>query len=217
MAEGVVVLHGIFRTHRSMKRLAAHLEREGYSVLNLDYPSTRLALDELAEHIRPAVASFEETLGGAPLHMVGYSMGGLLIRAYLAKYRPANPGRIVMLATPNAGSEVADYFRNWWPYRRYYGPAGGQLGTKGDYLKNLPVPQGCDIGIVAGNRTLDPLCGHIIGRPSDGKVSVESTKLPGAAHVVIRGTHTFFPENRAAWRHAAHFLRHGRFEVQTGT
>ena len=64
-----------------------------------------------------------------PVHFVGYSMGGLIIRAYLQKYRPQHLGRVVMLGTPNQGSEVADAIRHFWLYRRFYGPAGQELIT----------------------------------------------------------------------------------------
>ena len=63
------------------------------------------------------------------LHVVAHSMGGLLARAYLARHRPARLGRVVMLGTPNGGSEVADLLRGWPLYRLVFGPAGQQLVT----------------------------------------------------------------------------------------
>ena len=114
MQEGVVILHGIFRTHRSMRGLARHLEKEGYAVCNIRYPSTRKTINDLADHIHAEVTAFSEA---KKLHFVGYSMGGLLIRAYLDRYQIASLGRVVMLGTPNAGSEVADFIGNWKFYR----------------------------------------------------------------------------------------------------
>ena len=73
----------------------------------------------------PAVADFAATTDG-PIHFVGHSMGGLLTRVYLARYRPARLGRVVMLGTPNGGSELADLLKGLAIYRAFYGPAGLQ-------------------------------------------------------------------------------------------
>ena len=51
-------------------------------------------------------------------------MGGLVIRALLNRYRPDNLGRVVQIGTPNHGSEVADFLKNDWLYRLFFGPAG---------------------------------------------------------------------------------------------
>lgn len=71
-----------------------------------------------------------------------------------------------------------------------------------------------ELGIIAGNRTIDPVSSLIIGVrvPNDGKVSVESTRLDGAAaHIVIPANHTFLPINRTMWSQTLSFLKDGRF------
>jgi pimeloyl-ACP methyl ester carboxylesterase len=209
--DGVILLHGIFRTHRNMAKLARFLEQNGYSVLNLGYPSTKLALEGIAEHIHPTVSRFASEVEGRA-HFVGFSMGGLVIRAYLHRHRPGNLGRVVMLGTPNNGSEVADALRHWWLYRKIYGPAGQQLVTG---LKNPDALFGkvdYELGVIAGNRSIDPVSSRIINKPSDGKVSIESTRLAGMKdHILVDAFHTFFPNTRSAWQQTLHFLKEGRF------
>lgn len=87
--EGVVLLHGIGRSSRSLSGLGSFLSKEGYEILNLSYPSTRLSLAELADHVYPDIGSFAARF--RTVHFVGFSMGGLVIRAYLKANRPEIP------------------------------------------------------------------------------------------------------------------------------
>jgi pimeloyl-ACP methyl ester carboxylesterase len=211
--DGVVILHGIFRTHRSMAGLARFLEKNGYRTLNIGYPSTRQAIEHLVDHIHPMIEQFAATLEGGKLHFVGYSMGGLVIRAYLARYRPPSLGRVVMLGTPNQGSAVADFVCNWRLYKKLYGPAGQQLVTKVDSFRHLYGLVDYEVGILAGNRSIDIICSIILGRePHDGKVTVKSTELEGMKdHLVIPANHTYFPSDKRAWKQTLAFLRDGAF------
>lgn len=210
--ENVVLLHGIFRTERCMSGLSHFLQLHGYRVLNLGYPSTRHNLSTLTNHIQKDIQRFTDNNTGK-VHFVGYSMGGLLIRAYLHAHKPERLGRIVMLGTPNHGSEVADFLRDWRLYKKLYGPAGQQLITDQRAFSSVFGPIDCELGVLAGTRSLDPISSWIIGSPNDGKVSVSSTRIDGMAdHLTIPATHTFFPSNKTAWRQTLHFLRHGMFE-----
>jgi pimeloyl-ACP methyl ester carboxylesterase len=203
-------LHGIARTSRSLRKLERALQDEGFATLNLDYASRRKPLETLAADIHPRIAGFEKSFGG-PIHFVAHSMGGLVARLYIASYRPARLARVVLLGTPNGGSEIADLLRGLSPYRAFYGPAGQQLST------NLapalaPLPD-YPVGIIAGCRSLDPFAStFILPRPNDGRVSVESSKLEGMAdHVIVGASHTRLPSHPVAIGQIVAFLRSGHF------
>lgn len=211
MNDSVVILHGIFRTHRSMEGLARYLHRNGFRVHNLGYPSTKYPIEGLADLLRPKVATIEGETPGS-VHFVGFSMGGLVIRSYLSRYRPRNLGRVVMIGTPNNGSEVADFVKEMRWYRWLYGAAGQQLVTERSALAAHFGPIDYPLGVIAGNRSIDPVSSWIIGKPNDGKVSIESTKIDGMTdHIVIPSSHTFFPSNRLTWSRTLTFLREGHF------
>lgn len=213
MNDGVVVLHGIFRTNRSMSGLSKFLEKSGFIVLNLDYPSTKYSIENLADIIAPQIQKFAEKTSGK-LHFVGYSMGGLLIRAYLKNHQPNNLGKIVMLGTPNKGSEVADFLQNFWLYKKLYGPAGQQLITNQTVFEKIfNSLEGLEVGIIAGNKPIDPISSRIIGKPNDGKVSIESTSIKDVKDkVLVPCSHTFFPSNRKVWLQVLSFLQTGLFK-----
>lgn len=211
--DGVVLLHGISRTARSFRRMELALRDAGFATLNLDYDSRRKGLDALAEDIYPAIDLFVRGLGGASVHFVCHSMGGLLARVYLARHRPTRLGRVVMLGTPNGGSEIADRLKHLAAYRAFFGPAGQQLVTRRDAATSALLPPiDYPAGIIAGNRSVYPITSMGLPRPHDGRVSVANTRLEGMAdHIVIRTSHPWLVRNTNAIEQTIVFLREGKF------
>lgn len=209
---GVVLLNGIARTSASLMKLERALRAAGFATLNIDYPSRSKPIAALAEDIHPAITRFAER--DAPLHFVAHSMGGLVARVYIAKHRPARLGRVVMLGTPNSGSEVADLLRGSLPYRKFYGPAGLELTTTPATAPNALPAIDYPVGVIAGSRFIDPVAGLLVlPKPNDGRVSVQSAGLAGMAdHIVVKTSHTGLPRHAAAIAQTIAFLREGRFQ-----
>lgn len=216
LINGVVLLHGIARTALSFRKMQAALDAAGFATLNLDYASRQHPLETLAAAIHPAIEPFGAHLTGE-LHFVGHSMGGLLIRALLARHRPERLGRVVMLGTPNDGSEMADRLKNFFPYRAFFGPAGQQLGTKRDAATAaLLPPVDYPVGIIAGDRSIDPFASTFLPKPHDGRVSIENTKLDGMTdHVVVHSAHPFLMRNDDAIMQTIAFLKNGKFATKS--
>ena len=210
--DSVVLLHGISRTALSFRKMQAALEATGFATLNIDYTSRRHPLETLVEHIHPAITQFTANNEGH-LHFVGHSMGGLLTRAYISKYRPPCLGRVVMLGTPNGGSEIADRLKNLSAYRAFFGPAGQQLGTLRDAATSALLPAAdYPLGIIAGSRSVYPITSVMLPRPHDGRVSVAATRLDGMAdHIVIPASHPWLVRNAEAIAQTIAFLRSGKF------
>ena len=210
--DGVVLLHGISRTARSLYKMQKAIEAAGFATLNPGYASRSKPLETLAEDIHPAIERFAGGIDGS-IHFACHSMGGLLARVYLAKHRPQRLGRVVMLGTPNGGSELVDRLKNFTPYRAFFGPAGQQLGTQRDAAVNAMLPPvDYSVGIIAGDRSIYPLASALLPKPNDGRVSVENTKLDGMAdHIVVRSSHPWLVWNDKAIAQTIAFLRNGKF------
>jgi pimeloyl-ACP methyl ester carboxylesterase len=210
--DGVVLLHGISRTTRSFRKMQTALEGSGFATLNQDYASRRKALEALAEDIHPSIQRFADGIDGA-VHFVGHSMGGLLARVYIARYRPKRLGRVVMLGTPNSGSEIADRLKHMGAYRAWFGPAGQQLVTQRDAtIAAMFPPVDYPVGIIAGNRSVDPIMSTFLPKPHDGRVSVENTRLDGMAdHIIVGTSHPWLIRNGRAIEQTITFVRDGSF------
>ena len=195
-----------------METLAEFLCEQSYEVLNIDYPSTDHAMRVLVDIVQHKINASQQD-PAQKIHFVGYSMGSLIVRGILFKYRPHNLGRVVMLGPPNNGSEVADFFKNFFLYKQIYGPAGQELGTdRGDYSE-LFGKVDYELGIIAGDRSIDPISSAIIPGIDDGKVSVARTRLTGMKdHIVIHTTHTFMMNNKTVLQQTINFLQTGLFK-----
>jgi pimeloyl-ACP methyl ester carboxylesterase len=212
----VVLLHGLWRSDNSMTRMEKSLAEAGYHVQNIAYESTDKPVEVLADE---AVTAGLEACGeAATVHFVTHSMGGILVRQYLQEKDIDHLGRVVMLGPPNQGSEVIDRYGNWPGFEWFSGPAGMQLGTGEASVPRGLGPAHFDVGIIAGNQTINPILSQSLPGRDDGKVSVDATRLEGMNdHVEMPVTHVFMMRDKAVIGQVLHYLEHGQFDHGSGS
>jgi len=209
-ADCVILLHGLTRSADSMKKMEVRLIAAGYHTVNLDYPSTKFNIEQLTEKtIEPAIKKCPK---GQKVHFVTHSLGGILIRNYLNKKAIKKLHRVVMLGPPNQGSEVVDKLKNIPGFYFINGEAGLQLGTDS---KSIPMQLGeanFELGIIAGNWSINFILSTLIPGNDDGKVSVERSKLKGMSdHIIMPVTHPFMMKNEKVISQVITFLESGQF------
>ncbi len=148
-------------------------------------------------------------------HFIGHSLGGLVIRSYLQNHKDFTEGdrlgEVVLIGTPNKGSELADYYSDSW-LMAIGGEISQVLVTGENSLGNVLEELDIDIGVIAGTKSTS-LTKGIFDGPNDGLVSVESTKLNNMADfITIKVSHSSMRYNSEVAEQAIHFLQHGKFE-----
>jgi len=210
--ECFILIHGLARTSRCMNKAASIIERYGYDVINIDYPSRKKSIEQLVkEDIRPIIKSCESK-NCKQIHFLTHSMGGILLRYYLSLHSINNLGKTVMLAPPNQGSEIVDKLGHLAIFSFLNGPAGLELGTDN---KSIPKQLGgldFEAGIITGNKSINPLLSALITGNNDGKVSVNNAKIKGMKDfLVFPSPHPFIMQKTSIIHQALFFSQNGVF------
>lgn len=206
----VILIHGIVRSSKSFGALARRLRQQGEHVIGFDYPSTQTTMAQSARFLQRTIASLD---GIEQIDLVVHSMGGLLVRSYLQQqgdHPDPRLHRMVMLGVPNNGARMANLLQKNPMYRFIYGPAGQELIEHPEgYINSLPVPD-FEFAIIAGARGTASGWNPFIPGDDDGTVSVEATRLPGAADfMTVFALHSFLMSQPAAMDATIRFLQTG--------
>jgi pimeloyl-ACP methyl ester carboxylesterase len=202
----VVTVHGLWMRGASMAILRKRLTPHGLSVMEFGYPSVTGSLPVNAR----ALAEYVDAIACERIHLVGHSLGGVLIRAMLDQYVPPRLGRIVCLGSPLRGSVTAARLARWPGGSRVIGRCMVELRRRGGFDA---WPANVEAGGIAGDLPLG--IGRLFGpfaEPNDGTVAVAETKVAGLRdHVVLRVSHMALLWSAQVTEQVEHFLLHGRF------
>ncbi len=210
MSAVVVYVHGLWLSGVEGGWLRRRLAQDlGAETLAFSYPS--VVADATANAL--ALAKFLGEIRADTVHLVGHSLGGLVILKYFEDGVGAQlpPGRVVLLGSPSRGSRAARGLARMPFGTKILGRSGGEelLAPRDRVWKGMR-----DLGVIAGD--LGVGLGRLVGtgtEPSDGTVLVEETRIDGATdHLVMRVSHSGMLFSGAVASQAGVFLRTGVFE-----
>lgn len=208
MRETIILVHGALMTGKVMVVLGWRMNRCGFRTVIFDYPTRRQSLRENAG----LLARFARKLDAERVHLVGHSLGGMVILRALQLEPGMPPGRVLLLGTPVRGSGVAQRLYSRAPGRWLLGAGaeGGLLEALPDYVYRR------DIGVIAGDLPVG--VGHLLGGlggQHDGTVAVHETRLEGATDsLVVHSSHSTMLLSREVAVQVCNFLQHGCFALR---
>lgn len=192
----VVLVHGYLAHRVHLWLLSRRLQADDFQTLNWGYPTFRRSLTIAADGLAATLERLDAEPTNPPIHLVTHSMGGIVARAALDRFKPRRLHRWVMLAPPNRGSDVA---RRLEPFVGGWSPPVRELSSGASGLvHSLGMPLGVEVGVIAAGYDL--------------LVHEESTRLDVPhEHVTIPCMHSALLVRRDVVRQIVSFLRTGRF------
>lgn len=216
----VILIHGLHQAPFIMRPMAKRIQAQGFDTHQYGYRSMRDGIDINSQRLNAWLKANHDPM--QPIDLVGHSLGGLIIRNFLAQYPNWQIGRCVTLGTPHNGSICADYIWNLVPAivgKSYRDALDGTVA---------PLPDNIALGVIAGNKSQglgqfflqhhnrklkkenSPLLDKHLAH--DGTVYVEETKLVSAAdHLIMPVTHTGMLVDRDVAEQTSYFLQNGQF------
>jgi pimeloyl-ACP methyl ester carboxylesterase len=209
--ELVVLVHGFGRTGYNMGFLKNYFVEQGYAVWAPTLPTAFRSVDACAGILAKKLADRDSIEAYERVHFVGHSMGGLIIRRYLADHDLPNMGKCVLIGSPNGGTPLGAIARKWLPPLTWISPAYQSFQPGGvpiTHPMHNPPP---DFGAIAGDGG-GLLLGRLIDTVNDGRVPVDSVPFPGmTAFILLHYHHDEIHHKKETADLIARFLETGLF------
>lgn len=185
-------------------------------MISINYPSFRTSLERVTETIDTILSKLPRV---DEFNFVAHSLGGLIVRKLFERKRNwkqnSSVNRIVMIATPNNGSQLAQWLDQFSPLGAMTGSLLSDL--RPERVRNLPTPD-ADIGVISGGTGTQVGLNPFLDGDNDGTVRVQSTKLSNKENFLqITGQHSLLLSSERVTNAVRTFIKRGTFEeVQNG-
>lgn len=210
----IYLIHGYAGSSLEMKSLYKALCKEGFSCEIFCYRSLIDDVDTVSSHLYERIK--QDNID--TISFVTHSMGSLVVRAL---YNHIEPNiqfpfihRIVMIAPPNKGTTLADFWSKFGIARLIGGPNVVNLTT--DTVKGAPkypIPD-AQIGIIAGYKGTKHGYNLLLKGDNDGIVANEAANLPNEVEIsFVKASHWSITQKKKVIQMTLNFLNNGRFNI----
>lgn len=204
-AVNIVLVHGLWNRGWSMVAMAKRLRARGHNVMVHSYPTRAETLDGHADDLHTFLLANK----AHEVHVVGHSMGGLVILNTFSRYDDLPPGRIVLMGTPVKGASIVKRLEKLPAQDFIFGKSRDNL------LQGFQhTPPGRETGMIRGNRAFG--LGQIVGghdEASDGSITISETELDGLKDSIeLNVSHSAMLVSSEVVAQVEQFLLHGEFK-----
>lgn len=105
----VLLIHGYCCNHGVWRDLAPRLQALGHTVLCINLEPLFCSIDDYTPQVEHAVAQLRAHTGQARVALVGHSMGGLVIRAWMRAYGDEQAAVAITLGSPHQGTQITPH------------------------------------------------------------------------------------------------------------
>jgi triacylglycerol esterase/lipase EstA (alpha/beta hydrolase family) len=102
----VLLVHGYVCNYRLWDTLIPALRSQGHTVLAINLEPVFASIDDYAALVEQAVQALRVRTGQDQVALVGHSMGGVTIRAWMRRFGTAHVARAITLGTPHVGTRI---------------------------------------------------------------------------------------------------------------
>lgn len=193
-----------------MQPIADILNAKGYKIQNISYPSTSFSISTIS---RDYVAPKIEHTNCEKIHFIGHSMGGIVTRHYLSENKLPNLGNVILITTPNGGSELVSSLANNRSFEwTLIGSAVRELSIGSELLNSIPETY-YNVGIITASKSINPVTSiFLLDGLDDGTLTIESMKLPNMTDIInLDSTHTRVLIHPDIGDRIENFLKYDRF------
>lgn len=169
----VILVHGLGRTSLSLRRLGRRLRRARHTPLYFGYAPWLESCDGIVARLAARMGELDAE--GEPWAAIGHSLGGLLLRAALARSEPRRFAHLIMLGTPNHPPRLATHVAGYAPFRWFAGECGQRLASRESFA-GLPSPP-YDYTVIAGVRGFHGSRSPFGQEPNDGIVALSEARV----------------------------------------
>jgi hypothetical protein len=208
----IYLIHGFGGFQFTMNKIEKSIKNERYQTVNYGYKSFN-DLDTIGKQLYLQIKNSNVDT----ISFVTHSMGALLVRSMLQysandKYFP-KIFRIIMIAPPNRGTEIADFYSSFGIVNYFFGQNVKYMKTDSDsYANRLPKPYDSEIGIIAGIRGKKHGYNLFLNGDNDGGIKPEKTKIGiEKDYITVIGQHNFLLMKKYVSKLVIEFLKYGSF------
>ncbi|GAB2651926.1 esterase/lipase family protein [Vibrio panuliri] len=203
----IIILHGLYMHGLVMQPLSHKLRKFGYDTQVITYNTVAIDKSRVFKKIDQVLSAEQPNI------LVGHSLGGLIIKAYLAERKPSTEtiSHVIAIGSPIKGASIVARMQQLGIDRMLGNSPQHGLNLHDDQWQ-FPQKLGCIAGTLpVGARALLMMDSRIL---SDGTVTVDETKIDGMAdHICTPSSHTSLIYNSFVPKQIDYFIQHNCFEA----
>ena len=207
----LVLVHGFIKDNNDMLTLKNFFSKDYHDIISIDLPTTFVSMDTAVAKLCSVV---KDIPASKSITIIAYSIGGIIACKTIYELQLENVEKCVFIATPFAGSRIADFGDMIPFYSRVLKP-NRDLKVTDKYLEICnKVAAKFPVGLIAGNKhsRLNLLARLCLKKEHDGLVEIDSVfSINSSDRIILNKNHQEIHHDIGTLVRVARFLKMGKF------